>query len=296
MQHNCQFRSESFHSADDVKELQGSASFLESVGGLFLTASCCLAIILRQRARRRFNVPPACDARGTPDGCLAATEDVCLLCVPCCSACAIAQVLPAASASFRLIVSGRHASLHTRHPPPNHSTTLHPSTRTAQPGPVRACSRPLVRVLVQVARHTDAVGSGCDPCSDPGPLPPPSAPRRLPPPPSPRSSPRRRCVAGPAAAGCGGCVPRAGGVSARRRCRTAAARHGEPHAAVRAHGVRGSATDGRGPARVRRGGRRVCAAGVWRAAVGPRSPGRRRVGARSYGPSCGPAESALRDG
>jgi len=75
---------------------------------------CILAIVLRQRARRLFRIAPACNKNGDPDGCAAVTEDVCVSCIPCCSACAIAQV----------------------------------------------------------ARHTDAVGRSCDPCTDPGPCPP----------------------------------------------------------------------------------------------------------------------------
>jgi hypothetical protein len=242
--------------ADEVKELQGSASFLESVGGIFLTVACCLAIILRQRARRRFQVPPACDSRGTPDGCLAAAEDVCLLCTPCCSACAIAQVP----------LSPRLAWL---------------------PGQARVRSRPCTRPAGGSAhgRRWQRVRS----LRRPGAATCPPSTRRLPS--SPCFAPSRRRMAGPASAGGGGCLSHRRRIPT--RCRPAGAGHGKPHAAVCAFGVRwlswrfrtsgGTAADGHYGAGLCRSGRRVCAAGVRRAAVGPCDQDGRWVGSQVTG-------------
>jgi hypothetical protein len=82
--------------AEDASELQGSLSasfkFFDAVAGLLLTAGACLTVVLCMRARRRFLIPPSCDAAGSPDGCLAVAEGVCLSCIPCCGPCSIAQV------------------------------------------------------------------------------------------------------------------------------------------------------------------------------------------------------------
>ena len=77
----------------NVEELRSSASFFDALAGLLFSAGCCLAVVLRQRARRRFMIPPSCKASASPDGCLAITEDVCLSCLPCSGPCSIAQVL-----------------------------------------------------------------------------------------------------------------------------------------------------------------------------------------------------------